>query len=166
MARDFATAEVIELDGIVPKAGNFMEVPVEEVFDWPNVFERINKGYGWPDHERYMGYLALFRSIRLPGADTDLLQYNDDLAYEEAKASGDLLLYHKGDLGENGECASFCVWRSGEAAYRATRGAAHKAAATLVGRMYKPYYLDLQNVAWQNGVVEFSRPDRAAAHRR
>ena len=87
-------------------------------------------------------YLVVFRSVRWPSADLDLLREHDDRAYEKALQSGGLLRYFKGEANERGECLSFCLWESREQAIQAAGAAAHQSAADISVRMYESYVLD------------------------
>jgi hypothetical protein len=87
-------------------------------------------------------YLVVFRSVRWPKADLDLLREHDDRAYAEALESGGLLLYFKGQANERRECLSFCLWETREQAIKAAGGASHQSAADISVRMYESYLLD------------------------
>ena len=107
--------------------------PVEEGFDWASSlagchFDRL--------------YLVVFRSVRRPTADLELLREHDDRAYEEALKSGGLLRYFKGHANERGECLSFCLWESREQAIKAAGAASHRTAAEISAQMYESYVLD------------------------
>jgi hypothetical protein len=106
----------------------------------------IQDGFSWSSSlagctfERL--YLVVFRSVRWPSADLDLLREHDDRAYEKALQSGGLLRYFKGEANERGECLSFCLWESREQAIQAAGAAAHQSAADISVRMYESYVLD------------------------
>ena len=107
--------------------------PVQDGFSWYSsladcTFERL--------------YLVVFRSVRRPSADLDLLREHDDRAYEKALESGGLLRYFKGEANERGECLSFCLWETREQAIRAAGAVAHQSAAEISVRMYESYVLD------------------------
>jgi len=107
--------------------------PVEEGFDWSSSlagchFDRL--------------YLVVFRSVRRPTADLELLREHDDRAYEEALKSGGLLRYFKGHANERGECLSFCLWETRDQAMRAAGAASHRTAADISTQMYESYVLD------------------------
>ena len=107
--------------------------PVQDGFSWSSslagcAFERL--------------YLVVFRSVRRPSADLDLLREHDDRAYEKALESGGLLRYFKGEANERGECLSFCLWETREQAIEAAGAAAHQSAAEISVRMYESYMLD------------------------
>ena len=107
--------------------------PIQDGFSWASslagcAFERL--------------YLVVFRSIRRPSADLDLLGEHDDRAYEKALESGGLLRYFKGEANERGECLSFCLWETREQAIEAAGAASHRSAAEITVRMYESYVLE------------------------
>jgi hypothetical protein len=86
--------------------------------------------------------LVVFRSVRRPSADLDLLREHDDRAYEQALESGGLLRYFKGEANERRECLSFCLWERREQAIEAASSASHRSAADITVRMYESYVLE------------------------
>jgi hypothetical protein len=118
---------------ISPIYPDYATRPVQDGFSWSSslagcTFERL--------------YLVVFRSVRRPSADLDLLREHDDRAYEKALESGGLLRYFKGEANELGECLSFCLWETREQAIEAAGAAAHQSAAEISVRMYESYELD------------------------
>jgi hypothetical protein len=118
---------------ICPIYPDYATRPIQDGFSWSSsladcAFERL--------------YLVVFRSVRRPSADLDLLREHDDRAYEDALESGGLLRYFKGEANERGECLSFCLWETREQAIRAAGAAAHQSAAEISVRMYESYVLD------------------------
>ncbi len=111
---------------------DYQYLPIEKGFDWPAI----------AGHDFDTLYLVVFRSVRLPDADLDVLRWFDDLAYAEALASGGLLRYFKGDADGRGHCLSFCLWESREAALRAAGGKKHAQAASITAQMYVSYDLE------------------------
>jgi len=87
-------------------------------------------------------YLVVFRSVRRPSADLDLLREHDDRAYQKALESGGLLRYFKGEANERGECLSFCLWETREQAIEAAGTASHRSAAAISVLMYESYVLE------------------------
>src|SRR5215204_1057722 len=107
--------------------------PVQDGFSWYSsladcAFERL--------------YLVVFRSVRRPSADLDLLREHDDRAYEEALGFGGLLRYFKGEANERGECLSFCLWQTRKQAKEAAGAASHRSAAEISEGMYESYVLE------------------------
>ncbi|MBA3422975.1 MAG: hypothetical protein H0U04_00255 [Rubrobacter sp.] len=117
---------------ISPVRPDYQNLPIDQGFDWPKIadcpFDQL--------------YLVVFRSVRRPDADLDLLRWFDDLAYAEALGSGGLLRYFKGEADGRGHCLSFCLWESREAALRAVGGKKHEQAASITTRMYVSYDLE------------------------
>ncbi len=117
---------------ISPAHPDYQNQPIERGFEWSTI----------ADHPFDRLYLVVFRSVRRPDADLDLLRWYDDLAYAEALGSGGLLRYFKGDADGRGHCLSFCLWESREAAVRASGGKQHGRAADITARMYVSYDLE------------------------
>lgn len=118
---------------ISPIHPDYATRPIQEGFDWASSlagchFDRL--------------YLVVFRSVRRPTADLEVLREHDDRAYAEALESGGLLRYFKGHANERGECLSFCLWETSEQAVRAAGGASHRSAAGISARTYESYVLD------------------------
>ena len=117
---------------ISPRHPDYATLPIEDGFDWPSlsrcVFDRL--------------YLVVFRSLRRPEADLDLLREHDDRAYQEALKIGGLLRYFKGHANERGECLSFCLWETREQARNAAGATSHRSAARVTAQMYSSYMLD------------------------
>ena len=121
---------------IHPVRPDYANLPIEQGFDW-------RKLAGYPFESLY---LVVFRSVRRPDADLDLLRWFDDLAYAEALRSGGLVRYFKGDADEGRRCLSFCLWESREAALRAAGSKKHEQAASITARMYVSYDLERYEV--------------------
>jgi hypothetical protein len=118
---------------ISPIYPDYATRPVQDGFSWSSslagcAFERL--------------YLVVFRSIRRPSVDLELLREHDDRAYEKALESGGLLRYFKGEANERGECLSFCLWETREQAIEAAGAPSHQSAAEITVRMYESYELD------------------------
>jgi hypothetical protein len=118
---------------ISPIYPDYATRPVQDGFSWSSslagcAFERL--------------YLVVFRSVRRPSADLELLREHDDRAYEKALESGGLLRYFKGEANERGECLSFCLWETREQAIEAAGAASHQSAAEISVRMYESYVLE------------------------
>src|SRR5215218_6089012 len=118
---------------ISPTYPDYATRPIQDGFSWSSslagvAFERL--------------YLVVFRSVRRPSADLDLLREHDDRAYEKALQSGGLLRYFKGEANEQRECLSFCLWETREQAIEAAGAASHQSAAEISVRMYDSYVLD------------------------
>src|SRR5215204_6006248 len=117
---------------ISPRHEDYAILPIEDAFDWSSL--------SFSDFEQL--YLVVFRSLRRPEVDLDLLHEHDDRAYEEALASGGLLRYFKGQANERGECLSFCLWETREQARQAADAAPHRSAAGVSAEMYLSFSID------------------------
>jgi hypothetical protein len=117
---------------ISPRHSDYATLSIEDGFDWSSLsrclFDRL--------------YLVVFRSVRRPEVDLDLLRDHDDRAFEEALASGGLLRYFKGTVNEVGECLSFCLWETREQARKAADAASHRSAAGVSAQLYLSYSLE------------------------
>jgi len=110
-------------------------------------------------------YLVVFRSVRRPDADLELLREHDDRAYAEALDSGGLLRYFKGEANERRECLSFCLWETRKQAIEAVGAVSHQSAAAISVRMYESYVLDrywLKKVLTARGERLIFEPIQAA----
>jgi hypothetical protein len=134
---------------ISPIYPDYATRPVQDGFSWSSslagcAFERL--------------YLVVFRSVRRPSADLDLLREHDDRAYEQALESGGLLRYFKGEANEERECLSFCLWETRRQAIEAAGASSHRSAADISVRMYESYVLErywLKKVltAWEERLI-------------
>jgi hypothetical protein len=134
---------------ICPIYPDYATRPIQDGFSWSSslascAFERL--------------YLVVFRSVRRPSADLDLLREHDDRAYEQALESGGLLRYFKGEANERGECLSFCLWETRRQAIEAAGASSHRSAADISVRTYESYVLDrywLKKVltAWEERLI-------------
>jgi hypothetical protein len=135
MAAQTERIEVVRraCEQISPIYQDYATRPIQDGFSWSSsllgcAFERL--------------YLVVFRSVRRPSADLDLLREHDDRAYEKALESGGLLRYFKGEANEQRECLSFCLWETRRQAIEAAGAASHQSAAEITVRMYESYVLD------------------------
>jgi hypothetical protein len=141
---------------ISPTHPDYAMRPIQDGFDWSSAlagcpFDRL--------------YLVVFRSVRRPYADLDLLREHDDRAYAEALDSGGLLRYFKGHANERRECLSFCLWETREQAIEAAGATSHQSAAGISVQMYESYVLDrywLKKVVTARGEGLVFEPIRAA----
>ena len=113
---------------------DYASLPIQDGFDWARCLRNI------PDDVRL--YLVVFRSVRRPSADMDVLRELDDRAYAEALGAGGLLHYFKGEANERRECLSFCLWESRQRALEASGSLSHRSAAVVWPEMYESYELD------------------------
>jgi hypothetical protein len=117
---------------ISPRHSDYATLSIEDGFDWSSLSRCLVDRL----------YLVVFRSVRGPEADLDLLHYHDDRAFEEALRSGGLLRYFKGHANDRGECLSFCLWETREQARHAADAASHRSATEISAQMYSSYSLD------------------------
>jgi hypothetical protein len=132
---------------ISPRHEDYANLPIEDSFDWSSL--------SFCDFEQL--YLVVFRSLRRPDADLDLLHEHDDRAYEEALASGGLLRYFKGHVNERDECLSFCLWETGEQAREAAASASHHSAASITAQTYLSYTLERYHLKKEEGRLIFEQ---------
>src|SRR5215211_1797321 len=132
---------------IAPRHEDYAILPIEDAFDWSSL--------SFCDFEQL--YLVVFRSLRRPDADLDLLHEHDDRAYEEALASGGLLRYFKGHANERDECLSFCLWETGEQAREAAASASHHSAASITAQTYLSYTLERYRLKKEAGSLIFEK---------
>jgi len=132
---------------ISPRHEDYAILPIEDAFDWSSL--------SFSDFEQL--YLVVFRSLRRPEVDLDLLLEHDDCAYEEALASGGLLRYFKGQANERGDCLSFCLWETGEQARKAAASASHRTAASITPQTYLSYTLERYWLKKNEGELVFEQ---------
>jgi hypothetical protein len=132
---------------ISPRHEDNAMLPIEDAFDWSSL--------SFCDFEQL--YLVVFRSLRRPEVDLDLLLEHDDRAYEEALASGGLLRYFKGQANERGDCLSFCLWETGEQARKAAASASHRTAASITPQTYLSYTLERYWLKKNEGELVFEQ---------
>jgi hypothetical protein len=133
---------------LAPVDPDYANLPIEEGFNWSSCLEGAS-------FDRL--YVVAFRSVRRASADLDLLREYDDRAYADAERAGGLLFYFKGLMNERRECLSFCLWESREQARSAADAASHRAAATLMAKMYESYSLERYYLIDQGGSLLFRR---------
>jgi len=119
----------------------------------------IEQGFNWDPCLQYEAfdslYLVVFRSVRRASADLDLLREFDDRAYSEASNSGGLLRYFKGEMNEQRECLSFCLWETRDQARAAASGPSHGRAAGITASMYESYRLYRYSIVRVHGKLSF-----------
>ena len=113
--------------------------PIDAAFDWPDCLADTPTG---------SYYLVVFRSTRRVGADHEMLTEFDDLAHAEARLSGGLHFYFKGEPDPGRACLSLCLWDSPGQARAALGLPGHQAAARLARDMYDSFRLERYQVSW------------------
>ncbi len=122
---------------ITPIRPDYATAPLEKSFDWPDILRQVRTAYNLPPELRTL-YLVVFPSKRLPNADEGELAWNDDRAHREAMLSPAFLTYFQGELDDEGNCRSFCLWTDRTEAWEASHGPAHTTAVAITRRMYHP----------------------------
>ena len=149
MTLDFQAASLYEAcQQLTPNDPDYVNLPIEDGFNWSYCLDGAS-------FDRL--YVVAFRSVRSVSADLDLLREYDDRAYADAERAGGLLFYFKGLMNERRECLSFCLWESREQARSAADGASHRAAATLMAKMYESYLLERYDLINRGGSLLFRR---------
>lgn len=115
---------------IEPLVEDYALRPIKEGFDWPGIFAKLGVK---------SAYVFGFRSRKNPDADDEILLKGDDRAHKAAKKSPGFLFYRGGEVDENGNALSVCAWTDRQAALEAIGGSDHKAAASLIDKMYISY---------------------------
>ena len=118
---------------------DYATAPIEAGLDWADCLADTPTG-------EY--YLVVFRSIRRVGADHEMLTEFDDLAHAEARLSGGLHFYFKGEPDRSRACLSLCLWDSPGHARAALGLPRHQAAARLARDMYETFRLERYEASW------------------
>ena len=128
---------------------DFAVAAIDAGFDWVDCLETTPSG---------SFYLVVFRSVRRVGADAEMLTEFDDLAHAEARLSGGLHFYFKGEPGPDRTCLSLCLWDTQEQARAALSLPRHQAAARIGRDVYETFRLVRYQVTWDEPTrtVDFS----------
>ncbi|MBX4201801.1 hypothetical protein KW803_02820 [Candidatus Saccharibacteria bacterium] len=150
-----ATESIIpgEIKTQSPPMPEFAARPIEEVLDLQAIYKTLyDAGRIKAGQEVYM---VGFRSELGAGADTEKLGEADEEALEDAKKSPGYIDYGKGMVDDDGNCISFCIWQSVQAAKDATSGKAHSKAADMAPDSYKWHNLDFLMLSYtpEDGVI-------------
>ncbi len=124
----------------------YSELPIEEGFNWVQAFAGVDDGE-W--------YLVAFRSKHAPDADDAYLTWLDERASGAASRHPGFMYYFIGTPRPNGNCLSFCLWRSRQEAVAATADPEHRAAMELGLPFFAHYRLERYQVAKRDGVLSF-----------
>ena len=118
----------------------FAAKQIEEVLDLQAIFKTLyDAGCIQAGQEVYM---VGFRSELAESADTGKLDEADEIALEDAKNAPGYIDYGKGVVDADGNCISFCIWETMQAARDATAGQVHSDAVALASSSYKWHNLD------------------------
>ncbi len=118
---------------------DYAVAPIDAGFDWAGCLDATPSG---------SFYLVVFRSVRRVGADAEMLTEFDDLAHAEARLSGGLHFYFKGELGPDRACLSLCLWDTQEQARAALSLPRHQAAVRIGRDIYETFRLERYQVTW------------------
>ena len=118
---------------VKPLLSNYQILPIETTFDWNNLFKNI-------DGETF--FLVVFRSKARKNTDRKLLHEYDKRALIEAEKAGGLIYYFSGEINENGECLSWCLWDDRLKAKFASALPDHSKAMAIANTMYEYYNLE------------------------
>lgn len=129
---------------IAPMAEDYTTCPTEAAFNWPAVLAQVYAEKDLPLHEPV--YLVIFRSTIREGADPEILRALDEQAHCEAALSAGFLHYFAGSVDSQGNCLSFCLWRSMEEAKLASGKERHMEAVTAAGQFYESYNLEMRHI--------------------
>jgi hypothetical protein len=124
----------------------YSELPIEEGFNWIEAFAEVGDGE-W--------YLVAFRSKHAPYADDAYLTWLDERASTAASRHPGFMYYFIGTPRPNGNCLSFCLWRTREEAVAAVADPEHRAAMELGLPFFAHYLLERYQVVKQDGVLSF-----------
>ncbi len=140
------TSRSPRFDQIRPVGDDYARQPIGLAFDWSAITSTAQRGE-W--------YVVTFRSVRRPTADEARLTALDDVAHAEAAGMPGFIHYFKGPTNAQGQCLSFCIWESREAARAGAGGPGHRIAAAVVGEMYAAYRLDFLRLIKRPGRLGF-----------
>lgn len=129
-------------DFIRESSPDYRTAPIIEGFDWSAILKELARTRELGDKQ----YLVVFRSLRKPEANGELIARLDVAAHEEAMASDALFHYFAGELGEDGRALSWCLWTDGESARDALHGEAHKEAVRRAREFYEEFTIELYDV--------------------
>jgi hypothetical protein len=132
----------------------YSELPIEEGFNWVEAFALVGDGE-W--------YLVAFRSKHAPYADDAYLTWLDERASSAASRHPGFMYYFIGTPRPNGNCLSFCLWRSRHEAVAAVADPEHRAAMELGLPFFAHYILERYQVVKRDGVLTFHAPDASGS---
>ncbi len=132
--------------GIEALDGN-TDADIQDAFDWHDVLNKVGKLRNLPPDMDLDLHLIVFRSTRLPEAQTVEMSLKlDDAdidAFREAMyaAPSAFLYYYRNDG------LSFCLWTNSRDARKATNGPAHEYAKALAPEMYEAAQIEAYDIA-------------------
>ena len=150
------TAQIIEFPRVdtAPIQSNYAEHPLWQDFNVPEIL-RLASIAGNIQFGEQM-YLVDFASQKRPDVDEAILGELDYNAHVEADATGELLLYYRGDGYGEGLNRSFCVWRSMESAKLASQLPLHRMAAEAADELYAWYQVTMRQAQLDESPAGFA----------
>jgi hypothetical protein len=122
---------------LAPVSDRYAALSVADAFTWDACLRDVSPGE-W--------YMVAFRSIRRADADEARLTMYDDWAHTEAMGAPGFVHYFKGPVNAQGQCMSFCLWTSRQAARAAAGQPSHVEAAALTFESYAAFSLEFHRV--------------------
>jgi hypothetical protein len=135
----------------------YSELPIAEGFNWTEAFAQVGDGE-W--------YLVAFRSRHAPYADDAYLTWLDERASDAASRHPGFMYYFIGSPRPNGNCLSFCLWRSREEAVAAASDPEHREAMESGLPFFAHYRLERYRVVKREGVLAFHALESAVSSAR
>ncbi|KAI9837925.1 MAG: hypothetical protein M1837_002664 [Sclerophora amabilis] len=129
-----------------------------DAFNWAFIVEKL-RDLAWAESFAWTTtsfYLIVFRSQSLPSSDRVRLGLLDEMAHEEATASGGLLKYWFGQPDHQFRNLATCAWRSRADALRANTGKKHQRAMLALKEMYGTCALERFELTITNNVEGWS----------
>ncbi len=127
---------------------DYMVLPVETSFSWPDCFRDIQQGE-W--------YLVVFRSKHRLDADEELLTVLDDAASAAARQTPGFLFYFIGVPRPTGECLSFCLWQDQTSARAGSARPEHHQAIEKGMESFEYYTLERYIITKADNTLSFNR---------
>jgi heme-degrading monooxygenase HmoA len=131
---------------IVEITPDYSRAPIEAGFNWDEAFARVGDGE-W--------HLVAFRSRHAPDADETFLTQLDERASAAASRHPGFLYYFIGAPQADGQCLSFCLWRSAEAARAASADPEHRDAVARGLPSFAHYRLERYRIVKRAGRLTF-----------
>ncbi|KAH7440931.1 hypothetical protein KP509_03G016500 [Ceratopteris richardii] len=117
-----------------------LTAPLFLCFNWNEVFEK----YGFTESSSF--HVVAFRSVRKRNTDEDTLARINNVALEEARKSGGLVMYWAGKANALRQCLETSVWESRAAAEKAARMPAYSDAMKVAATLYESFTLERYSI--------------------
>lgn len=133
-----------------PQAINkrYMVLPIEQGFSWADTFANVAAG-DW--------YLVVFRSKHRLDADEEFLTLLDEQASAAASQTPGFVFYFIGTPLASGECLSFCLWKTRDAARAGGAHPAHRRAMEQGIGAFEYYDLERYSIIKEGDQLTFLR---------